>query len=65
MNWAVIVIGALGGFAGAVDTDLQAFKAWHDWHDAAIYDWRTASFRWVRGIIVGALTASPIGVYFS
>lgn len=50
-------VGALGGFLAAIRVDYVAFKAWHTWHDFQSYSWGTASFRWVQGGVIGAISA--------
>ncbi len=50
--------GAGSGAVSAAWIDLLAFKSWKCWHDAAVYDWSTASWRWFQGAVVGALTAA-------
>jgi hypothetical protein len=60
MTWLhkPIVLGALVGALAAARVDYSAFKAWRSFHEFAVYDWRTALFRWVQGAVVGAVTAS-------
>lgn len=57
------VHGALVGALTAAKVDLSAFRAWRSVHDFAVYDWRTATFRWVQGAILGALTAAGLGSF--
>lgn len=57
-----IVQGALTGFIGAAVVDFGAFRAWKTWHDIAVYQWSTASFRWFQGAVVGAVAAAGIGL---
>jgi hypothetical protein len=52
-----VVKGALAGALAAAVVDFQAFRAWQSWHDIVDYRWSTASFRWLQGAIVGAVTA--------
>lgn len=52
--------GMLTGLLAAATVDLAAFRRWKRWEDAARYSWRTASFRWVQGMVVGGLTALGI-----
>lgn len=54
---SVIFQGAVTGFLTAALVDYHAFRTWQSFHDAAIYDWRTAAFRWVQGTVAGAITA--------
>lgn len=58
MNWHPIILGALSGALSAARIDYVAFQSWQSFHDFAIYDWRTAAFRWLQGAIVGAVGAS-------
>ena len=53
--------GALTGLLAAAATDLHAFRAWKSFHDAATYDWGTATWRWLQGAVVGGLTAIGYG----
>ena len=54
------VRGALAGLISAALVDFAAFRSWKNFHDAAEYDWSTASWRWCQGAIVGAVTSSGI-----
>jgi len=45
----------LAGVIAAAAIDIAAFRAWKSWDDATRYDWRTASFRWVQGAVIGLL----------
>ncbi|HWB15986.1 MAG TPA: hypothetical protein VG538_06215 [Vicinamibacterales bacterium] len=56
--------GALAGFVTAIEADIDAFRAWKAWHDLVVYDWRTATFRWCKGIVLGALTGVGLGATF-
>lgn len=56
-----IVAGAVTGAVSAAAIDFQAFRSWKSYHDAATYDWATASWRWVQGAVVGAVTATGYG----
>ena len=47
------IIGAAGGLLAAMRIDWEAFKAWNDYNDALTYNWRTASFRWLKGVLLG------------
>ncbi len=53
--------GALVGLLSAVWVDYRIFKRWTKWEDAMTYDWSIASFRWVHGAIVGAVTGAGLG----
>ena len=55
------IAGALTGLVTAIEADFAAFRAWQSWHDAAIYDWRTATFRWCKGVVIGALSGLGLG----
>ena len=52
-----LAAGAACGVASAAMIDFAAFRSWKKWDDALVYDWRTASFRWVQGAVVGMVTA--------
>jgi hypothetical protein len=59
-----IVQGAINGVMAAAVIDLQAFRNWKSFNDAAEYQWGTAAFRWFQGAVVGALTAAGLGAAF-
>jgi hypothetical protein len=68
MDWLIrqawfqgAALGCVGGLIGAMRIDYKAFTAWKTWHEGAIYDWRTASLRWVQGAIGGAIGGAPAG----
>lgn len=50
-----VAIGLVAGLLAAARIDYEAFKSWQSFHDVATYDWKTASWRWLRGAIVGAV----------
>lgn len=50
--------GAFGGLITAVVVDVQAFKKFQSWHDAAEYGWSLATFRWAQGFLLGGLGAT-------
>jgi hypothetical protein len=52
--------GVVAGVLAAAAVDYHAFKAWQSWHEFATYSWGTASFRWMKGAVVGAVTALGI-----
>ena len=51
-----VVRGALSGILAAAAVDLHAFYAWKSFDDVKTYSWGTASFRWLQGAVMGALT---------
>jgi hypothetical protein len=51
-----MVRGAIAGVLAAAVVDYGAFRSWKSFDDAAAYDWKTASWRWLQGAIVGTLT---------
>ena len=53
-------VGIVGGILTAARVDYTAFKSWHSWHDLQAYSWGIASWRWVQGGIIGALTATGL-----
>lgn len=57
-----VVKGALAGWASAALVDLAAFRSWKSFHDAAVYDWQTAAWRWFQGAVVGALSSAGLGL---
>lgn len=54
------VRGALSGLISAALVDFAAFRSWKNFHDAYVYDWQTAGFRWLQGAVVGAITGSGL-----
>ncbi len=54
------VAGALGGALTAAKTDFDAFRKWQSFHDAEVYCWSVAAWRWVQGAIVGAVTGAGL-----
>lgn len=56
------VAGAVTGFLAAVVVDIAAFRSWKSFHDAAVYDWGTASWRWLQGTISGIVAAAGIAL---
>jgi hypothetical protein len=62
MPW---VQGAVSGTLSAAAVDYHAFTSWKKWQDALHYDWSTASFRWLQGFVIGALTGAGLGAMFS
>ena len=61
MTLRLMLHGAFAGLVSAAATDLHAFRVWKSFNDARTYDWGTALFRWMQGIIIGALTAIGLG----
>lgn len=59
-----LVQSILTGLVTAASVDLAAFRAWKSWDDAATYDWKTASWRWVQGAVIGLLTGLGFGAAF-
>lgn len=56
-----ITKAAIAGVVAAAGVDIAAFRSWKTWHDIATYDWAIASFRWVQGAALGALTGLGYG----
>lgn len=54
------VQGAIAGFLSAAVVDFAAFRAWKSFREATTYDWRTAAWRWLQGIVVGVVTAAGL-----
>ena len=50
-------VGAVAGLLAAIRVDYEAFRAWDDWEDLRAYRWGLASFRWVKGALIGAVSA--------
>jgi hypothetical protein len=71
MPWYLIVLhspifhGALVGWATAAHVDYSAFTAATSWTGLVTYDWGTASFRWVKGAIGGAIMGAGFGAWLS
>jgi hypothetical protein len=61
LNIPAVRAGAAGAAAAGV-IDFAAFRQFKSWHDLAVYDWGTASFRWVMGFASGALASLGLGV---
>ena len=57
-----IIHGAITGLVTAAAVDVHAFRSWQSFHDAAVYSWSTAIFRWCQGAICGAIAAAGLGV---
>lgn len=57
-----IARGALSGLLAAVAIDYLEFRRWTKWQDAAEFDWSLASFRWVKGLIAGAVGSLGVEV---
>lgn len=60
--------GAIGGLLAAMVIDWEAFKSWNDYNDGFKYDWRKATFRWLKGTLLGlapgaALALSVVTTY--
>lgn len=50
-------IGAVAGLLAAARIDYEAFQTWDEWRDFQTYSWSLASFRWVKGAVIGAVSA--------
>lgn len=55
------VLGAITGLTVAAHIDIAAFLEWKDYQSFTTYDWRTAAFRWLQGIVHGALVGGGYG----
>ena len=53
--------GAISGLVTAAAIDYDAFRSWKSFKDACSYDWATASFRWMKGVVVGVVLAFGYG----
>lgn len=53
----------LVGAAGAAAADYAAFRNWKRWHDAVLYDWTTATFRWFQGALTGLVTGLGLNAW--
>lgn len=56
-----IGIGIASGFIAAVGADIVAFRSWKTFDDARAYDWKVATFRWVQGVVLGAISGAGLG----
>lgn len=56
-----LVQGAATGLLAAAAVDYQAFRTWKSFRDATTYDWRTATWRWFQGAVVGVVTSAGYG----
>lgn len=54
-------MGAIGGFLVAIRADRESFATWKCWNDVLTFDWRVASFRYVKGAAIGAVSVSALG----
>lgn len=52
-----VVQGAFSGLLSAAVIDFLEFRKWQRWEDGIAYDWSLASFRWFKGVVVGAVSA--------
>ena len=57
-----LVKGLLTGAGAAAVVDLNAFRSWKSFDEAASYSWATARFRWLQGAILGALAGAGLGL---
>ena len=69
-HWAMlfhspIVHGARIGWVTAAHVDYSAFLSFGTWKDAATYNWGTASFRWFKGALGGAIMGAGFGQWLS
>lgn len=55
-----ILMGAAAGVLTAALVDFNAFRTWKKWSDVSTYQWGTATFRWLQGAVIGALTATGL-----
>lgn len=61
---AMLLSALHGAFVGALSAmwiDYRVFRQWKKWSDATTYDWSTATFRWMHGAVVGAITGAGYG----
>ena len=52
--------GALTGLVGAAAVDYHAFQTWKSFSDVKTYQWSTALFRWVQGVVGGLVVSAGI-----
>ena len=57
MKWRILVSSMIAGITTAIAVDIQAFRDFKDWHDAANYSWKKVSFCILQGAIIGALSS--------
>lgn len=55
-----VVRGAITGLISAVMVDYGAFRKWQSFDEAKTYDWRVAAWRWVQGLVAGAVSAAGL-----
>ena len=55
-----VLHSALIGAVAAAGVDYHAFLTWKSFGDVKSYQWSVASFRWLQGAIIGALTTASI-----
>lgn len=60
--FATGLAGAIGGLLAAMRIDWEAFKAWNDYSEFYKYNWRVASFRWLKGTALGLAPGAALGV---
>lgn len=51
-------LGAVAGLLSAARVDYEAFQSWQTVDDAKKYSWKMAFWRWFRGSVVGAVSAT-------
>lgn len=59
------VHGALIGLATAASVDLLALKVANSWGEFfAAFNWKVASFMWMKGILFGAISGAGLNALF-
>lgn len=58
-----VLSGAITGWAGAAAADYHAFLTWQSFDDCVKYNWKLSAFRWLQGVVSGAVTAFGIGMF--
>ena len=48
------------GVLTAASADYLLFRQWKKWEEATTFDWKTASWRWFQGAIVGFVSGSTL-----
>ncbi len=60
--WSILR-GALVGVLGAAAADYAAFRSWKSFHDAAVYEWKVAGWRWFQGAVSGAVGSAGLSTF--